>query len=857
VDDDLKLVTIGPYRVLRRLGSGGMGEVFLAWDPRLEREVAVKRVRPELGLDPQRRARFLREARVAAGLRHPSLVQVFDLLDQGGADHIVMEYVPGATLREALEEGPLPLEKALPVAISIAEGLAYAHGRGVLHRDLKAENILLAPGGLARIADFGIARRLPGEEGDETLTREGAVLGTPRAMAPEQACGDPLDARSDLFSFGVLLYELCAGTSPFLAATKAETVRRVLEHHPPALHEVRPEIPADLSRLIGDLLEKDRELRPRDAEEVAGRLRALRSENGGSTLRTGPALASGLSRPLAGPAGREPPPSTFSIPARRRAWGLPAAAVLAVLAVAGTRLLPWGAAPRDRPLSVAVLEPRLAGGAPTEETEFLAFTLRGALQSALTSLEQIFPKSSAEVDAVHGTPFQVARAVAADEVIETSFACRDRSCTLDVARLRGRDGAMTWSGRIAVPLASPLTAAQGATVLLREAYRERRPRPGIPDVRVLPRDYEEFLAVRRQVTERPAGADLARLLARLAAVRARSPEFVEPYLLAATLQVQRFFARERDPATLSQALALLTEAQTLAPGNPEVYASRAFAEIQAGRLSDAEATLAGFERRSPGDPRVLDFRALLADRRGRPEEALDLYRQAADRQPSAARLRQYATFAWRQGKTETARRTLASLLARVPDEDASRNLLADVELTSGDPRRAAALYRELAAKSPGQEILVNLGLARMLLGDYDGAAESIGSALERVPDNYFYLLNLAQVRWLQGRRAEAGAMFRRVLALSGRDPARDDWQRLTVRAQALAHLGQSRQAVEQAQEALRLAPQSGQAAFEASLVYALVGDRTAAEVSAQRARDLGFTGPAWFRLPWFAPPAGQ
>jgi tetratricopeptide (TPR) repeat protein len=150
-------------------------------------------------------------------------------------------------------------------------------------------------------------------------------------------------------------------------------------------------------------------------------------------------------------------------------------------------------------------------------------------------------------------------------------------------------------------------------------------------------------------------------------------------------------------------------------------------------------------------------------------------------------------------------------------------------------------------------VLANLGLARMLQGDYAASAATLERAVRLEPDSYVLLLNLAQARGLQGRKAEAERMLRRVLDLSERDPAAEEWQRLTVRAQAFAQLGEARKAVTEAQEALRLAPSSGQVAFEASLVYALVGDRTAALVNAERARDLGFEAPGWFRLPWFEP----
>ncbi len=832
-------VSIGPYQVIRPLGGGGMGEVFLVYDPRLERQVAIKRIRAADAPGSEPRIRFLREARVAAALAHPALVQVFDLLSEDGLNYIVMEYVPGSTLRQALAAGPFSLESGVAVALAIARGLAYAHEQGVVHRDLKTENILLGPDGRVKIADFGIARRL-GEEAGETLTRKGMVLGTWRVMSPEQVCGDPVDARTDLFSFGILLTELFTGRSPFLADSGSATAQRILHHRPPPVHEVIPRLPPDLSELIDHLLEKDPFLRPRDAGEVVERLRRLAAggpETGEVTVLSAPLAKRTSSRTGAPP---EPPP-------RRRGIALGIAAAALILAAAAFLLL---RAREPAPLSVAVLAPVAREGAGGEEGAFLAFTLRGALQSTLTSFEGVLPRGSTEVDAVSGPPAAVARAVAADEVIETSFACRARLCSVEVARLRGTDGAATWSGQVRVPQGDPLTVARAVAVLLREGYPERRRRPGVPELRVAPRDYAEYLAVWRALAERTGGGS-GPLLARLAAVRRGSPDLIDAYLLEVTLLANQF-SSSRDPSLISRASALLAEAEARAPGDPEVRYRHAYLELLAGRLDKAEAALANFERHAPGDVRVFDLRSRLLERQGRPEEALAAVRAAVERQPSWVRLLDLANLAWRQGHIAIARETLGLLLERFPENRQGRQLLATLELTHGDPARAAALFEALAAKSSDPGLRVNLGLARMLLGDYDGAARAIEKAVgaER---SYLFLLNLGEARLLQGRKAEAEVLFRETLDLSRKDSAADEWQLLTVRAQALAHLGERRGAVAAIQEALRLAPRNGEVAFQASLVYVLVGDKTAALVNAERARDLGFEAPAWFRLPWFEP----
>ena len=267
--------SIGPYEVLQTLGQGGMGEVLLAYDPRLDRQVAIKRIRADITLDDNRRRRFRREAQVAAGLNHPAIVQVFDLLTEGDTEHIVMEYVPGRSLRSILKRGALTVREVVVLGAELAEGIAYAHRRGVVHRDLKTENVLVTPEGEPKITDFGIARRLLTRSAQEALTREGMVLGTYRAMSPEQIRGEEVDARSDLFSFGVLLYEVLTGESPFLAETETATVARVLNQEVPPLHRVVSDVPRGLSTLVVHLLQKEPHLRPRHGGETVERFRAL------------------------------------------------------------------------------------------------------------------------------------------------------------------------------------------------------------------------------------------------------------------------------------------------------------------------------------------------------------------------------------------------------------------------------------------------------------------------------------------------------------------------------------------------------------------------------------------------------
>ena len=269
--------SVGPYRILGRLGVGGMGAVYRAYDERLRRQVAIKHIPPELG-DDRSRQRLKREAQAAAGLSHPSIVQIFDIFEHQGVDWIVMELVEGVTLHSLIEDGRLGLAEAVGLSREIAEGLAEAHRKGIVHRDLKTENVMVTRALHAKILDFGLAKQMRMDQTEATLTGIGLVLGTGRAMSPEQAMGEDVDTRSDLFSLGTLIFEAVTRRSPFTGTSVYNTLTRVCSSpHEPA-RAINPRVPTELSNLIDRLLEKNPEHRPQSAGEVVVELRLIEKQ---------------------------------------------------------------------------------------------------------------------------------------------------------------------------------------------------------------------------------------------------------------------------------------------------------------------------------------------------------------------------------------------------------------------------------------------------------------------------------------------------------------------------------------------------------------------------------------------------
>jgi serine/threonine protein kinase len=279
--------TISHYEVLGKLGEGGMGVVYLARDTHLDRPVAIKVLRPEMVGSSDRKRRFVLEAHAASALNHPNIITVHDIASDDGLDFIVMEYVEGRTLDELISRKGMRLEPLLKIAVQVADALAAAHGRGIVHRDLKPANIMIAAGGLVKVLDFGLAKLtepVP-QQLDVTCTQrpesdEGTIAGTAAYMSPEQADGNKLDARSDIFSFGVMLYEMATGQQPFHADTRMKTLSAVLTSEaPPAA-----DIPHDLERIIARCLRKDPARRFQHMDDIAIALRDLKEESDSGKL---------------------------------------------------------------------------------------------------------------------------------------------------------------------------------------------------------------------------------------------------------------------------------------------------------------------------------------------------------------------------------------------------------------------------------------------------------------------------------------------------------------------------------------------------------------------------------------------
>lgn len=426
---------VGVYEIVELIGSGGMGEVYLARDSRLDREVALKIIAPQYAGDADRLSRFVREAKTSSGLNHPNVAHVYEIGEWDGLHYIVMEYVRGETLRQRIGSRGMPINEVIQLATQAADALDEAHLQGVVHRDLKPTNVMITSRGRVKILDFGLAKLIGDTPQADSListmpgdTMAGLVLGTLDYMSPEQIRGLPIDKRSDIFSFGVMLYEMITGRLPFASTSKTDTVYRITQVQPEAVTRYNYDVPPDLDRIVRKCLEKDPARRYQSVRELLIDLSRLRE--GSSDML-----------PLAAHAPRP----------RQSVWAITAAVLLAALLAGGGFI--WLNSRPDVIESLAVVpDVGASSDQPTRElTEGVAASLASSL-SQLANLNVAPRQRTTTRDATSEDPPAIADRLGVHGLLFVRLVQRGETATVYLELIDGAHDRMVWGKQFTLRL---------------------------------------------------------------------------------------------------------------------------------------------------------------------------------------------------------------------------------------------------------------------------------------------------------------------------------------------------------------------------------------------------------------------
>lgn len=852
--------SVSGYEILGKAGEGGMGVVYRARDQRLGREVALKFLSAELLGSREARLRFQREARTISALNHPNIATLFSFEESPDGAFLAFEYLPGGTLSERLPRrqrpsDPIPLPQALQWSVQIAEALAHAHRRGIVHRDIKPGNVLFDEEDRPKLSDFGLAKA---ESGDPGVTRSGMAVGTAAYMAPEQVVGAGGDFRSDIFSFGVLLYELFTGRRPFSNEDPRGVFYGLLHETPEAPAALQPGLPPALSEWILACLARDPAQRPATMDQVAGALRQVLAEAEQvptDATRTFVAEVPPRSASIRDSAG--PPDSAGSVSAparpRRRTW-MQAAALVLLLALAGIPIrawlwdaLPWNALPDERKVAVLLVE-NLNGGA---EQEAFCAGLTDSLTAMITQMSQgdrrLWVVPASEVRAGNVRSIRDARSLFAVNLALTGSLRRLGQKVIVTLSLADAEAGRQLESRSLEVDAAALSQLEGrmleaVSAMLRAAAPARATAYAQPQD-IAAGAYELCMQGRGFLQRFDLPGNLDRAQAAFEQALVEEPR----YALAHASLGETFLARHsltQDSQWLPLAKQATERAVELSPRLGAAHVNLCLLYTRTSRFE--EAILEGQLARDLDPLHAEAYRALALaySSAGRTEEAERTYQQAISLQPGFwLPYKDLGVHYLNSGRFADAEAMFRSVIEKTPDNEwGYRNLATACHFTGRLDEAEQYLRAALARKETG-ESYSNLGSLFYVQRRYADAAEAYQKAAGLSPNDPIVWGNLGDAwRASVDTRAQAPAVYEKAIALGERQLAihAKDPQLLLGLALYAAKLGNHPRAAAYLKRAEPLSQGSAAFSYQAAIVHELAGERQRSLEHLRRALALGY-----------------